>query len=228
MDPGQDCLSCHSASGVASAFTVGGTVFPLATATADGGTAGVEIDLVDSNGKTLALHSNAAGNFYSTEALAFPAQVSVTVGGTQFAMQQKPPSGACNSCHALKENPGGTFQTAPIPPSVTGFLRPPGHLYAFASDGGCASPAAACPASPPSYQNQVQSIVEGSCLACHVAGQDGSAWLLETPAEIVAVGVSSNALQVAGCKMPPANSALMSPEEEGLLLSWLACGAPSN
>src|ERR1700677_4571754 len=83
MKPGQDCLSCHTADGVASAlnFSVGGTVYPAAYTGVEGGLFDAEIDLTDSNNRKLALSSNGAGNFYSAEAVAFPAKVAVQIGG---------------------------------------------------------------------------------------------------------------------------------------------------
>lgn len=231
MNPGDDCLRCHSAGGAAAnlTFTVAGTVFPMATAAAGSGLAGVAIDVTDSNDTHLTLQSNAAGNFYTTEPLTPPFHVGLRFGASTFPMQEYPPSGACNGCHAIVANQDGTFQTILTPPvgAATGFSRPPGHLYVYPLDGGCPPVPSSCPGTPPSFANQVQAITEGSCLPCHTVGGGASDFPLDSYDAIHALGIS-NLVQVGGCKMPPAGAAPMSPEEATLLIDWLACGGPQN
>lgn len=229
MNPGADCLTCHAPGGSAAAlsFAVAGTVFPLATASLDGG--GVfdaEIDLGDATGRSLVLHSNGAGNFYTAEPLTAPFSVTVKVGGASFPMQNEAPSGACNSCHAVAFSAdAGALVPVAVALQRSGFGLPPGRVYAFGADGGCGAPAAA--SQTPSYQWQVQAIVEGSCFPCHSASGIAPP-TLESPADLVAGGTTTCAGLIAACKMPPSGAAPMSPEEQALLLAWLAAGAPSN
>ena len=144
MDPGQDCLTCHSANGPASSlgFSVAGTVYPAALAGAKGGLFDAEVDIIDLNGRQLALRTNGAGNFYSAEAIAFPAAVSVKVGAQWFSMQKQAPTGQCNVCHAVLANADGTLRPAPIPAFLAdaGFPQPaPGRLYGYAGSE-CSAP----------------------------------------------------------------------------------------
>ena len=94
MRPGEDCTHCHGN------FTVAGSVFPTANAATNQGVAGVVVTLVDANGKSIALTSNSAGNFYTSEAVQFPADVTVVTGTTTQTMPAAP-NGSCNSCHTL-------------------------------------------------------------------------------------------------------------------------------
>jgi hypothetical protein len=84
MLPGQDCLVCHDGA-QAKRWTAAGTW----------GGQGNTVVLRDSSGKTVTLVTNAVGNFYTEQALAFPLRVSV-------AGQQMDPDatyGGCNRCH---------------------------------------------------------------------------------------------------------------------------------
>jgi hypothetical protein len=108
MQPGADCLSCHSARGLASAraWTVAGTVFPALDAGPNQGVQGVQILIQDSAGKRLTLTSNAAGNFYTAEPLADLVDIEVqnathrlrmplsVIGGGSLSQV-----GSCNRCH---------------------------------------------------------------------------------------------------------------------------------
>ncbi len=92
MDPFQDCLGCHGASGSAKTWTVAGTWAKGATVT-----------VADVNGKTVTLRGNDAGNFYTAERLAFP--LGVSVNGRVMPDQANPTQpakvsyGGCNACH---------------------------------------------------------------------------------------------------------------------------------
>jgi len=242
MNPGKDCLVCHSASGQASnlTFSVGGTVYPTAFAGTEGGLFNAEIDILDDNNRKFTLHSNGAGNFYSAEPIAFPATVSITVGGQVFAMQNRPPMGRCNACHAVSTNPDGTLWPEPLPGlfSDAGFLTtPPGRLYAFpptkCPDGGPTS----CQNPAPSYSNQVQYIIEANCFLCHnpAFGPDQS----QSPplrngnySDILASSPDSQGM-LQNCEMPPLDDPShpwfpISPDERAILLNWLACKSPDN
>jgi len=101
MTPGEDCLSCHFADGVAEKkiWSVGGTVYDAAGAAASG----AQIVVTDADGRSITMVSNGAGNFYTGEALKEPLRaVSVLRAGKQRDMPMPAsgvPVGACNTCH---------------------------------------------------------------------------------------------------------------------------------
>lgn len=68
--PGDDCLSCHRQGGDATPYTFAGTLY------ADGGgaapAAGVTLHLKDAAGLDVTVVTEANGNFWSTEVVAFP------------------------------------------------------------------------------------------------------------------------------------------------------------
>lgn len=118
MEPGQDCMSCHSAAAKTGApeWTAAGTLFAAPDAQAAGGIEGGKIYLTDAAGRSYTLTTNAAGNFYLAEQLAFPlARAEAEFRGRRMAMVAQPPNGACNSCHtvpAANDAPGRLF----VPP----------------------------------------------------------------------------------------------------------------
>jgi len=99
MAPGQNCQACHGS------FKVAGTVFGSATADTGSGLRGIQVVITDANQVDTTLTTNAAGNFYTTAALALPLKKAVLVrNGTRTEMAGPPP-GDCNRCHTLP--PGG-------------------------------------------------------------------------------------------------------------------------
>ncbi len=99
-NPGQDCMSnCHN-----HGFTVGGTLRDAGGAALSGGT----ITLVDATGKSVDIVSQLNGNFYTSQAIAFPVKVYASACpdiATMVAQVQSADAG-CNrsGCHAA----GGT------------------------------------------------------------------------------------------------------------------------
>ena len=85
MAPGQDCIKCHVFSAAGTLFTDAGAAAP-AVAVVIGG---------------VTLTSNAAGNFFTTTPIEFPATPEVRSGGSVRRMPQVAPSGACNACHGV-------------------------------------------------------------------------------------------------------------------------------
>ncbi len=73
-NPGQPCMQCHKAGGTGPQFTLGGTLYDglNSTTAIDGAT----LRIVNASGTEVALHSALNGNFYTTQALAFPLTVS--------------------------------------------------------------------------------------------------------------------------------------------------------
>jgi hypothetical protein len=88
MRPGENCLGCH-------AFTAAGTVY--ADASGALGLAGAAVQLSDGQGRSVALTTNAAGNFFTSAALTAPLAVTVSAGGSSRSMQGA--RGSCNGCH---------------------------------------------------------------------------------------------------------------------------------
>jgi hypothetical protein len=108
MHPGLACIACHAtshdaaASGPADAprFSIAGTVYPTGHEPNDcnGATAAV-VEITDASGKVTSLPINAAGNFFTSAAIASPFHVAVVAHGKRRAMAPSPPNGDCNSCH---------------------------------------------------------------------------------------------------------------------------------
>ena len=102
MSPGEDCLSCHNPAGSAHEawFSAAGTVFD-----ADGLPAvGVGVNLTDSVSRVTSDVTNYAGNFYFTEELSPPLQVTIVGAAGERTMADA--TGACNSCHQAGGSPG--------------------------------------------------------------------------------------------------------------------------
>jgi hypothetical protein len=91
MRPGENCKGCHD-------FTLAGTVFPSTQAQGSDGIDGVTVTVVDANQKTLTLTSNSAGNFYTKNAVAWPAAITLSLG-SRTATMPAAPNGACATCH---------------------------------------------------------------------------------------------------------------------------------
>jgi len=93
MAPGQDCKGCHGS------FTVAGTVFGSASADTGSGLAGVSVVITDANQVDTTLITNAAGNFYTSAALALPLRKATVVRNGQHTDMSSAPEGGCNRCH---------------------------------------------------------------------------------------------------------------------------------
>lgn len=115
MAPGEDCLGCHDG-GAATRWTVAGT-FPGR---------GRRVWITDASGKSLSLHTNKVGNFYTAEPLTFP----LRVGVDGAAMPDPVTYGGCNRCHGAGRDLG-------LP---TGPLMSPGEDCLGCHDGVDATP----------------------------------------------------------------------------------------
>ncbi|MBN1961992.1 MAG: hypothetical protein JW841_13685 [Deltaproteobacteria bacterium] len=100
MNPGDNCISCHDGS-EASKFTAAGTVYADPEAAADSGLAGVEIHITDSEGHSVTLKSNDAGNFYTAEKLTPPLNKEVRKNGITISSSTQADTGACATCHTI-------------------------------------------------------------------------------------------------------------------------------
>lgn len=101
MATGQPCLECHDRPmGSAEGMTVAGTVFDrLRTADGCQGVEDVRIVVSDAEGRTIELHSNFAGNFYTSREVAFPITARLEVDGWVRRMGVRVDHGDCNRCH---------------------------------------------------------------------------------------------------------------------------------
>jgi hypothetical protein len=105
MEPGGDCIGCHS-SGEGPAFTVAGTVMAaLHDDTNCSGVAGVTVRLTGADGNQIEVTTNATGNlsYRHTGAggLTFPFYAEVSRNGATVAMltPRTAAETSCNACH---------------------------------------------------------------------------------------------------------------------------------
>jgi hypothetical protein len=104
MEPGGDCIGCHS-SGEGPSFSVAGTVMAaLRDDTNCRGVEGVTVRLTGADGGQLDLVTNANGNFFlraGRGALTFPYHAEVIHNGVTTPMLAARTEGEtdCNSCH---------------------------------------------------------------------------------------------------------------------------------
>lgn len=127
--PGQPCLVCHDgAMGDPPRFNIAGTVYRTQGALL--ASEGATVSLVDADGSSIQLATNAAGNFYATPAEydpTFPIQVTVEGSGGQVTRMETlvegngtvEPNGGCASCHFDPQGPNS-----------------PGHVCITLDDGG--------------------------------------------------------------------------------------------
>jgi hypothetical protein len=111
MEPGGDCIGCHS-SGEGPSFTFAGTVMAaLNDGTNCSGVEGVTVTITGSDGRSLALTSNAVGNFYlgaQSGTITFPYKAEVTRAGKTVQMLTSRSAGEtdCASCHTAEGTSG--------------------------------------------------------------------------------------------------------------------------
>lgn len=111
MLPGADCLACHTPGNFpddkaarakeedeARFWTAAGTVFADPDGTEP--LVGATVRVTDADGNVVEMTSNAAGNFYTADPLAFPIVAEVEKDGDIVEMQGEQETGACNGCHA--------------------------------------------------------------------------------------------------------------------------------
>lgn len=106
MQPGGDCIGCHT-SGEGPRFTLAGTVMgDYDDATGCNGIDGVQVHVTDANGTVRTLTTNAAGNFFSTAAIAMPYTIELEYMGSARAMGAPQSTGDCVSCHTASGSGG--------------------------------------------------------------------------------------------------------------------------
>lgn len=97
---GQSCFqSCHN-----HGFTVAGTLYT--NATGNTGFGGATISLTDNNGAKIDIVVNSDGNFYTSQAVAFPALTIASACPSAVKMPLATANGNCNAsnCHATTAN----------------------------------------------------------------------------------------------------------------------------
>ncbi|MFO0549641.1 MAG: hypothetical protein U0271_14705 [Polyangiaceae bacterium] len=102
MEPGGDCISCHS-SGEGPRYNIAGTV--MGASNDDDrcvGISDVSVEITDANGEVITLQSNGVGNFYSRSSFAAPYTAKVTQGGRENVMTTPQSDGNCASCHTAE------------------------------------------------------------------------------------------------------------------------------
>jgi hypothetical protein len=103
MLPGRQCLLCHmaGASAAEKTFSAGGSVFAKGKDVCNnGGPSGAVVELLKADGTVVAsTTTNAKGNFFFRQSLAFPLKARVTYNGKQHDMPGNVTSGDCASCH---------------------------------------------------------------------------------------------------------------------------------
>lgn len=105
MHPGNACITCHAqrrskGDDDAPRFTIAGTVYPTGHEPNDcNGAPSATVEVTDATGAVTSLPVNAAGNFFTSAAIAAPFHLAVVANGKRRAMGASPPTGDCNSCH---------------------------------------------------------------------------------------------------------------------------------
>jgi len=103
MHPGGDCIGCHTQEGEGPKLTIAGTVMGALDDDTDcNGMAGVTVQITGADGVTLDLVTNAAGNFYTEQAVVTPFSAKVIKDGAERAMSTTPSDTNCASCHTAE------------------------------------------------------------------------------------------------------------------------------
>ena len=98
-NPGRACLACHAGGGDAPTFRLGGTLYSSLTGGAP--VVGATVRVTDADGVEHEAVSARNGNFWITEAIAFPVQVSASSCPSAAPMIAPSAVGNCNAsgCH---------------------------------------------------------------------------------------------------------------------------------
>jgi hypothetical protein len=96
----------------------------------------------------------------------------------------------------------------------------------------CPNVSTSCPATPPSWKNDVQPLIATYCLACHGDGGIEQSQFDYTTYQGVYKNRAAMVTQVYQCQMPPPDASLPAPpltaDQRETIVAWLACGAPNN
>ncbi len=95
-------------------------------------------------------------------------------------------------------------------------------------NGTCANASApTCPATPPSFSGEVNTLIQSRCVGCHAPGGLASNRPF-TSYDVIKNQAGPMLNQLFNCRMPPADAPQPTDAERATLLAWLACGAPNN
>lgn len=109
MLPGRICNDCHRENGEArSIFTAAGTVYAAREGDCgDPGLEGVLVEILDLDGAVQAtMTTNAAGNFFTTEAIELPMRVRLSKDDKTAVMTSAMESASCGTCHKSEPESG--------------------------------------------------------------------------------------------------------------------------
>jgi hypothetical protein len=97
-NPGLDCTNCHNGA-VATLWTLSGTLYDGVAGANP--VAGATIHVLDATGRRIDLITALNGNFYTSQAVAYPVTVSASLCPSTVPMIESVASGApsCNGCH---------------------------------------------------------------------------------------------------------------------------------
>lgn len=115
-------------------------------------------------------------------------------------------------------------------PGCAGSDRPDPPPDIVLGGGGCPSDLpddASCTSDAPSYAEQTAAMIEARCTVCHFSGNVQSPRVFESYDDVFEQR-RVMLTQIYSCRMPPEESAALSPAERRALLQWFVCGAPDN
>jgi uncharacterized membrane protein len=88
----------------------------------------------------------------------------------------------------------------------------------------CAAVPTSCPSPQPHFAADVFPIFQTSCQTCHLPDGSGSVRLFLDYATI-REAVTTITMQVAQCRMPPADGPQITDEQRAAIVGWVRCGA---
>ncbi|MSQ82809.1 MAG: hypothetical protein EXR77_07815 [Myxococcales bacterium] len=110
MNPGMDCVDCHTRMGEGPKFVFAGTVFAkFSEADLCHGKSGIGVEISGADGKITKATTNDSGNFYlqgKAGSIALPYTAKVTYGGKERKMVGPQANTNCNSCHTATGTSG--------------------------------------------------------------------------------------------------------------------------
>jgi hypothetical protein len=94
----------------------------------------------------------------------------------------------------------------------------------------CSMLTSGCPATPPSWQTDVQPLIVTYCGSCHGSGGAERSLFDSTSYQSVFVGRSELGTVISNCSMPLPGSSAPLPDaaQRQTVLSWVECDAPDN
>ena len=100
MEPGGDCIGCHSQEGEGPLYSLAGTVMSVSD-DEDGclGVDGVSVLITDADGNTIELVTNSVGSFFTQQPIKTPYTAKVVRGGEEVAMSAPQTDTNCATCH---------------------------------------------------------------------------------------------------------------------------------